>query len=135
MEGFNYKDFATQYSISEEFLARDIQNIDVNYSSSDQYLTFTPPASGAVDIKIPGHIIQYYINGDVRPFHAIWKKLDDFLIEMSAHFKRPYQITDSVKTVKWKMEVISSFYKKFAPAQIIGTPIDVHIFYPKKTSY
>jgi len=49
-----------------------------------------------------------------------------------ADFKRPRQASDLEAIAKWKMGVISSFYKQFAKKKIIGTPIDAFVLLPEK---
>jgi hypothetical protein len=111
MEGPIYKDFQSTYSISDEFLPvwRDrVLDPDKTYC-------------------------QYYINGDVRAFHAVWQRLDSFIGEMltNSDFKSPKQPEDLVVITKWKMKVIADFYRQFAKHQIIGTPIDSFILFPQ----
>ncbi|MHC1783056.1 MAG: hypothetical protein AB9891_09935 [Anaerolineaceae bacterium] len=71
--------------------------------------------------------IYYCINGDVRPFHSIWERLDNFVGEMVNQevLTLPNIREKQEKIVKWKLTVISSFYSNFAKKVIIGRPIDV----------
>jgi hypothetical protein len=82
---------------------------------------------------IPGYVRQYYINGDIRPFHLIWEELDKFLYGMFAFesFSSPKTQSEMEEVAKWKLSVIASFYKKFARRKLIGTPIDAFILLPK----
>lgn len=77
MEGHLYKGFETKYRVSEDFLARDARKTGFN----------------GVDPEVSHSFNQYYVNGDVRAFHSIWMRLDEFLVEMlsQADFKRPRQ--------------------------------------------
>ena len=117
MEGPVYKGFQAEYFISEDFLARDACNMGFD----------------GTDPRVPADFNQYYVNGDIRPFHSIWRRLDGFLAEMFSHpgFRRPHKPSDLEKIAKWKMHVISSFYKQFAERQIIGTPIDAFVLVPE----
>jgi hypothetical protein len=118
MRGYVYTDFATHYGLSEDFLARHA--LKMGFDGTD-------PA-------VPQPFVQYYINGDVRPFHSVWRRLDEFLFEMFSYddFRAPQNPTDNIGVVKWKMRVISSFYKKFARKPIIGGPIDVFFIRPAR---
>jgi hypothetical protein len=100
MDGPYYKGFATSYRVSEDFLTRDAQAMGY----------------GSIRTAVQRDWIQYYINGDIRVFHAIWLKLDEFLSEMLTQpgFKKPQQLEDLVNTTLWKMKVIAGFYKQFA---------------------
>ena len=66
MEGNSYKDIGSEYIVSEDFLSRDAHNMGFDGSN--------PVVSDA--------FIQYYVNGDVRPFHSIWRQLDGFIATM-----------------------------------------------------
>ena len=116
MEGHIYKNFVTEYFISEDFLGRDAQKL--GFKGNDPNFSLSA--------------IQYYINGDVRPFHSVWHRLDKFLYEMNSYndFNMPTSSTDYERLAKWKMEVISSFYKRFANKVMIGTPINSFILEP-----
>ena len=110
MQRYIYKDFSQQYELSEDFLRRD---------AVAQGFDGTNPA-------VSQPFIQYYINGDVRAFHSVWRRLDEFLGEMFTYgdFKRPRQSNEYIEVVKWKMKVIASFYQQFAMQPIIGGSID-----------
>jgi hypothetical protein len=114
-----YRDFKTEYYCDEEFLKRDARSPDVGFDG--------------VSPVIPGYVRQYYINGDIRPFHLIWGELDKFLYGMFAFesFSSPKTQTEMEEVAKWKLSVIASFYKKFARRKLIGTPIDAFILLPK----
>jgi hypothetical protein len=116
MEGHLYKGFGVDYIISEDFLARDASHMGYN----------------GVDQKVNCDYNQYYVNGDVRAFHSIWRRLDEFLSEMFLHtdFLQPQHDKDLEVIVKWKMGVISGFYKQFAKQKIVGTPIDAFVLVP-----
>jgi hypothetical protein len=118
MQGHIYKGFEAEYCITEDFLGRDAQKLGFN----------------GVDPEVPNVCTQYYVNGDIRAFHSIWVRLDEFLEEMFSQddFKCPRQVADMEAIIRWKMGVISSFYKQFAKKQIIGTPIDVFVLLPER---
>ena len=116
MEGFAYKGFLPKYLITEDFLARDARRYGFD----------------GVHSQISSNFLQYYINGDTRPFHTIWLRLDKFLVEMfsQADFVSPTRPSDLEKIVKWKFQVISTFYKQFAKRKTIGTPVDAFVLLP-----
>ena len=111
MEESRYIDYKSEYFLTEDFLSRDarIQGFD--------------GASPTVN----NNFVQYYTNGDVRPFHGVWRKLDEFAAQMlsQSDFRLPSDLSDNERFVEWKMQVISSFYKRFAKIATIGEPIDV----------
>lgn len=116
MEGPRYTDFRSEYFLTEDFLSRDART---------QGFDGTSPIMGK-------NFVQYYINGDVRPFHGVWQKLDEFASQMlsQSDFNMPSDLSDNEKFVEWKMRVISSFYKRFAKIATIGEPIDVLTLVP-----
>jgi hypothetical protein len=118
MDGAAYIDFHDSYTITEDFLSRDAKKYGFDGSSA----------------KVNQGFIQYYVNGDVRAFHAIWKQLDPPIQALLSQpdFNQPKVVEDLEQIVKWKMGVIASFYKRFAKQKIIGTPIDVVILPPNK---
>ena len=119
MEGNTYIGFNDEYQVSEDFIRRDAKEAGfVNKTS-----------------ELPVALYQYYVNGDVRPFHAIWKELDGFISKMFSQkdFKAPRSYDDLIKISKWKMQIIASFYKHFADKQLIGTPIDSFMVLPKQS--
>ena len=114
-----YRNFKTIYYCDEEFLKRDARSPDIGFDG--------------VNPEIVGYARQYYVNGDIRPFHLIWKELDKFLYGMFAFesFSSPKTQTEMEDLAKWKLSVIAGFYKKFARKKLIGTPIDAFILTPK----
>jgi hypothetical protein len=116
MQGNKYIDFSQHFGLSEDFLSRDAVAQGYDGASSSVRKPF----------------IQYYINGDVRPFHSAWSRLDEFLAEMFAHgdFRRPQTLNDKVEVVKWKMNMMVSFYEQFANQPIIGGSIDAFTLKP-----
>jgi len=121
MEGNNYVDLVSEYHLSEDFLRRDAPNLGFD----------------GINSIVPQPFVQYYVNGDVRPFHSVWKRLDEFLFEMFSHkdFKHPARPDEYIEVIRWKMEVVASFYQKFARKPIIGKPIDAFIILPKGEKY
>jgi len=117
MEGNNYKDFASEYGLSEDFLRRD---------AAAQGFDGTSPL-----VRQP--FVQYYINGDVRPFHSAWKRLNEFSAEMFSYadFKSPRRTGEYIEITKWKFKMIASFYQRFAKQPVIGGSIDAFILVPQ----
>jgi hypothetical protein len=111
-----YRDLKKEYYCAEEFIARDAKELDF----------------GSISTLEPWYRCQYYINGDIRPFHHIWGPLNQFLNGMFAYegFKRPKTPEEYVDVAKWKVRVIASFYSHFARQKIIGTPIDAFVLQP-----
>ena len=120
MNGYAYEGFEKEYFISEDFLRRDARRMGFDGKVS----------------SVSGAFRQYYVNGDVRPYHAIWTQLDLFLNEMLAQpdFKRPKGIVGLEQCARWKLRLVSSFYKHFAKKQIIGGPVDAFVLSPKVKS-
>jgi hypothetical protein len=112
-----YQNLKAKYYCAEEFLARDAKGLDFN-SVGDGKLVYQR---------------QYYINGDVRPFHHLWEPLNQFLAGMFAYegFKRPKTPEEYSEVAKWKVRVIASFYNHFARKKIIGTPINAFVLQPR----
>jgi hypothetical protein len=112
-----YQELKTEYYCDEEFLKRGAIVMGFN----------------TLTTLVPGHRCQYYLNGDVRPFHHIWQPLDEFLAGMFSgeNFRAPTTIAELEKAARWKLEVIASFYQRFARKKIIGTPIDAFILLPQ----
>ncbi|MCB0201243.1 MAG: hypothetical protein KDI03_14335 [Anaerolineae bacterium] len=77
----------------------------------------------------PGHF-QIYRNGDIRAHVTAWESLD---IAFSSLLERPgfrpiRTVSDYLDWVRFKMEIIAAFYKRYALVPIIGKPIDVFAF-------
>ncbi len=117
MDGNTYKEFGSEYIVSEDFLTRDAHKMGFDGTNPDVNDTF----------------VQYYVNGDIRPFHSIWIQLNQFIATMlsEADFEQPKYVSDLGKIAKWKMWVVSSFYKQFAKNQNIGTPVDEFVLIPQ----
>lgn len=134
--GYNSK------NLPEMWFVRNIEGMDGNtykgikktYFVDEQFLKGPAREWGfdGINPVVNNNYINYYINGDVRPFHLIWRKLDEFVepMLMDSNFERIKEIDDLAKIAKWKMRVISTFYQQFARKKIIGTPSDVFILQP-----
>jgi hypothetical protein len=74
----------------------------------------------------PGSVMIYR-NGDLRPHEAAWTKLDESLgrLLQVPGFRQVRSPVDYKEWVRFKMEVIAYFYKKYHPHPIIARPIDV----------
>ncbi len=118
MEGNTYKEFGPEYVVSEDFLTRDAYKMGFD----------------GVSPVVNNGFVQYYANGDLRPFHSIWIQLDHFVAAMlsEADFKQPRYVNDLGKIAKWKMQMIASFYRQFAKSQKIGSPVDEFVLTPQR---
>jgi hypothetical protein len=118
MDGFSYAELKNRYWLSEDFLARDYPAWRATIQESD----------------LKG-LVRYYVNGDVRSFHAAWNELSQFVHKMHAPGSDilNLRLKDGlIKMVRWKIDVIAGFYKSFMRSQIIGKPSDVLLFEPEK---
>ena len=118
MDGPFYSDFRDLYYFTEDFRARDAKNPKFQEM-----------------IRDPNKIaIQYYVNGDVRPFHAVWGSLSNFhqLMGTVGISKWSFKEDDLEKIARWKLSVITSYYKKIAKPETIGTPIKSFVLSSKK---
>ena len=91
-----------QYGTREEFQRRDVSRLKNNET-------------------------QIYRNGDIRAHIAVWKKIDDsfgLLLNLDG-FSKLRNSTDYKEWVRFKMETIAYFYKKYQRQPIIARPIDV----------
>jgi hypothetical protein len=116
MRGHVYSNFRSSYTHSEDFLRRDARALGWD----------------GINTRIPSSNIQYYINGDVRPFHAVWRQLDSFFsVMMSQGDFRERRFPESVRNrADWKLRAISSFYKRYAREVTIGPPVDTLVYVP-----
>jgi hypothetical protein len=85
-------------------------------------------------IKMGG---QIYRNGDIRAHHVAWEQIDVFLnLLKEPQFKKVNAVTDYESWVKFKLEVIAYFYKKYCKVSLIGRPIDAFsIIFKTKPSH
>lgn len=75
-----------------------------------------------------------YRNGDIRAHVAAWKELDASFgsLLQGPGFRRLRKAKDYSEWVRFKMEVVAHFYKKFHPQPVIATPIDVLVIPDRK---
>lgn len=116
MEGFIYNNMVPEYHVTEDFLR--VNAVSLGFDGTNPV--------------IPQPFVQYYVNGDVRPFHLVWRRLDEFAegIFQFEDFRRPTSYPEYIAFAKWKMEVIASFYRSFANRRIISKPIDAFVIVP-----
>lgn len=83
--------------------------------------------------SIKPFFVQIYRNGDIRAHVAAWENIDkgfgDLLNE--PQFKKLGTVSDYERWVKFKMEVIAYFYKKYCKVSLIARPIDTFSIMPK----
>jgi hypothetical protein len=112
MDAFTYKNFAARYAEpTSDFLERDAKTMGWN----------------GVDMTSIRNDGWMYRNGDLRVHAFFADRLDQTLKDLAgtfSEFSTPKTERDLERWVKFKFEVISYFYKKFAKRQIIGRPID-----------
>ncbi len=70
--------------------------------------------------------VQIYRNGDIRSHVVVWEKLDEVFGRLlhEPEFKNLKTISDFEKWTKFKLELISHFYKNYCKISLIGKPID-----------
>jgi hypothetical protein len=114
MIGNAYANCQPQYIKSENFLREDAR-IGFGFDGSNATLQHAG--------------VQFYVNGDVVPFHAAWKKLDQVAATMylNNNFEVPADRNAYKQHILWKMGVIADFNKMFAKNPFIGKPIDCFI--------
>ncbi len=78
--------------------------------------------------------MQFFVNGDIRPFHAAWNELSQFIRKMyeSDNAANLPPVDGLIKMLKWKMSVIAGFYAVFMKHKLIGKSVDVLSFEPTK---
>lgn len=71
-------------------------------------------------------LVQIYRNGDIRAHVATWERIDEGLgtLLKEPEFKKLSAISDYEQWVKYKMEVIAYFYKKYCRVSLVARPID-----------
>ncbi len=112
MNEFEYTNLNSCYAEpSPDFLQRDAKNLGWDGTN----LSFVQDKA------------QIYRNGDYRAHAYLWSSLDRFMNDMRrfSDFRRLQGAHEYEKWVKFKLEVVAYFYKKFADRKIIGRPIDV----------
>ncbi len=102
------------FSPREEFLRRDAKQLGFNGTDPKT------ARSGAV---------QIYRNGDIRAHIAAWGKIDDAfgVLFGQSGFRRLRSMEDYKEWVRFKMEVIALFYKKYCNVSLIARPIDAFL--------
>jgi len=77
-------------------------------------------------LVLPAGAAQIYRNGDIRAHVAAWGKIDESFGALlgTPSFRALSDINDYVDWVKFKLEVVASFYERFATESIIGHPVD-----------
>jgi hypothetical protein len=91
-----------KYKVREEFQRRDASNLKTNE-------------------------VQIYRNGDIRAHVAAWEKIDQsfgLLLSLNG-FRKLRDSKDYKEWVRFKMEMIAYFYRKYQKHPIIARPIDV----------
>lgn len=114
MEGFYYKEIQSRYyEPSSHFLGRDAEKLGWDHLNPN-----------SVKYKE-----WFYRNGDIRSHALASEKIDDFMMKLLIFpdFKLPGSSEDYANYVKFKFEILSYIYKKFAQNEIIGRPIDVYV--------
>jgi hypothetical protein len=99
------------YEAREDFLRKHAR--DLGYDGKD-------PRS------VQSRRIQIYRNGDIRAHVAAWENIDKSFgkLFIEREFKRPKNIKDLEEWSKFKMELISYFYKKYCKISLVSRPID-----------
>lgn len=71
-------------------------------------------------------LVQAYRNGDIRAHVTAWERIDKGFSALlkESEFKDLKTITDYEEWVKFKMEVIAYFYKKYCRVSLVARPID-----------
>lgn len=75
-----------------------------------------------------------YRNGDVRVHATVWRSIDESFgsLLQANGFRRLRNPEDYKSWVRFKMEMISYFYKQYYPRPIIARPIDVILITPNR---
>jgi hypothetical protein len=97
-----------QYETREEFQRRDV-------------------------LRLKNNETQIYRNGDIRAHLAVWEKIDEsfgLLLNLNG-FSKVRNSKDYKEWVRFKMETIAYFYKKYQRQPIIARPIDVIVISSK----
>jgi hypothetical protein len=114
----NVKDDRTtitgRYEAREDFLHRDACNL--GYDGQNPHSARTGQS-------------QTYRNGDIRAHVTAWEKIDGGFGSLfkEPEFKRPLTSSDLEQWAKFKMEVITYFYKKYCRQSIVARPIDTFL--------
>ncbi len=89
------------------------------YSAREDFITRDAPKLITGDFAI-------YRNGDIRGHVAAWELFDQAFVMLlnQQDFHRLKTSNDYANWLKFKMEVLSYFYKKYSRNSVIGRPID-----------
>jgi len=70
---------------------------------------------------------QVYRNGDIRAHVIAWERLDEALAPLLSFpdFNILQKPEDYGRWIKFKLQVVALFYKRFCGPSIIGSPVDV----------
>ena len=103
-----------QYEAREDFLSRDARTQGFN---------------GHDPATLPCQDAQLYRNGDILSHVVAWKALDDTLGRLLGvpQFRRIQTVEEYAKWIRFKMEVLTLFHKRFETPLLVGGPIDVII--------
>ena len=77
--------------------------------------------------KLPHNGFQVYRNGDIRAHVIAWESIDNGLLPLLSfpEFSKIQSAEAYARWVKFKLQVVALFYKRFCNQSIIGTPINV----------
>ncbi|MGC2433991.1 MAG: hypothetical protein WA433_09430, partial [Desulfobaccales bacterium] len=119
--------------IPEFWFIRNVEDdritITGSYQAREDFLTAHAPALG-YDGQNPDSVKPYYgqiyRNGDIRAHFAAWENIDKSFIDLlnEPQFKKLRTVSDYESWVKFKMEIIAYFYKKYCKVSLIARPID-----------
>lgn len=71
-------------------------------------------------------LVQTYRNGDIRAHVTAWERIDEGFgtLLKERQFKKLRTISEYEQWVKFKMEVVAYFYKKYCRESLVARPID-----------
>ena len=119
--------------IPEFWFIRNVQDdsktITGQYEAREDFLSTNARAlgyDGENPHSIKNLVTQIYRNGDFRAHVTAWGKIDEGFGSLFKEpgFKKLVSISDYEQWVKFKMEVIAYFYKKYSKVSLIARPID-----------
>jgi len=111
MKGTAYTNLKDYFSISEDFLRRDLGKLGYD----------------GIKPTIPAIKNQCYRHGDTRAHIIVWEKFDRILMEFFSlpDFKPIKSVKGYEDLLRFKMQLIARIYKKWCRVSLISTPIDV----------
>lgn len=127
MAGFNTNGLPEFWYIRN--VGDDGTTIFKNYEAREDYLSGHARQNGFNGIDpgtLPGRL---YRNGDIVSHVAAWEQIDNTLgaLTTTLNFKRINTPEKYSEWIKFKMEVLAHFHKRFADKVWIGGPIDTLI--------